>query len=68
MAELFGVKVPAINKHLKNIFESEELQERSVISILETTQKQGMATTRKIRAVQGTISISETVQQKELSV
>jgi hypothetical protein len=37
LAELFGVKVPAINKHLKNIFESGELNEHSVISILETT-------------------------------
>ena len=37
MAELFGVKVPAINKHLKNIFASGELNESSVISILETT-------------------------------
>ncbi|NQT18301.1 MAG: cell filamentation protein Fic, partial [Planctomycetes bacterium] len=31
LAELFGVKVPAINKHLKNIFESGELVEASVI-------------------------------------
>lgn len=37
LAELFGVKVPAINKHLRNIFESGELAEASVISILETT-------------------------------
>jgi hypothetical protein len=37
LAELFGVKVPAINKHLKNIFESGELVAESVISILETT-------------------------------
>jgi len=37
VAELFGVKVPAVNKHLKNIFESGELAEDSVISILETT-------------------------------
>ena len=41
MAELFGVKVPAINKHLKNILESGELQESSVISILETTAADG---------------------------
>lgn len=41
MAELFGVKVPAINKHLKNIFESGELVEQSVISILETTAADG---------------------------
>ena len=37
MATLFGVGVPAINKHLKNVFESGELQKDSVISILETT-------------------------------
>lgn len=37
LAELFGVTVPAINKHLKNIFESGELVAESVISILETT-------------------------------
>ncbi len=41
LAELFGVKVPAINKHLKNIFESGELVEASVISILETTAADG---------------------------
>jgi len=41
MAELFGVQVPAINKHLKNIFESGELCESSVISILETTAADG---------------------------
>lgn len=37
MAELFGVGVPAISKHLKNIFEESELQEDAVISILEIT-------------------------------
>lgn len=41
IAELFGVKVPAINKHLKHIFESGELEENSVISILETTASDG---------------------------
>ena len=41
LAELFGVKVPAINKHLKNIFDSGELKEASVISILETTAADG---------------------------
>jgi len=41
MAELFGVNVPAISKHLKNIFESGELKENSVISILETTAEDG---------------------------
>lgn len=37
IAQLFDVQVPAISKHLKNIFESGELDENSVISILETT-------------------------------
>ena len=41
MAELFGVKTPAISKHLKNIFNEGELKEEVVISILETTTKHG---------------------------
>ena len=41
MAELFGVKVPAISKHLKNIFNEGELNEDVVVSILETTTKHG---------------------------
>jgi hypothetical protein len=41
LAELFGVQVPAIAKHLKNIFESGELAEDSVVSILETTAADG---------------------------
>ena len=41
IAELFGVQRPAISKHLKNIFESGELQEELVISILEHTTAHG---------------------------
>ena len=41
MAELFGVKIPAISKHLSNIFETNELDESSVVSILETTAQDG---------------------------
>jgi hypothetical protein len=37
IAELFGVQRPAITKHLKNIFDSGELTEESVSSILEHT-------------------------------
>ena len=37
MAQLFGVGVPAISKHLKNIFEEGELTADSVISKMETT-------------------------------
>ena len=41
MSELFDVEVPAISKHLKNIFEEGELEEKVVISILETTTEHG---------------------------
>ena len=41
MAELFGVQRPAITKHLKKIFESQELQEEVVCSILEHTTEHG---------------------------
>lgn len=41
MADLFAVGVPAINKHLKNIFDTGELQEKAVVSILETTAAVG---------------------------
>ncbi len=41
ISELFGVGIPAISKHLKNIFDSNELDQNSVISILETTAEDG---------------------------
>ena len=41
MAELFGVKTPAISKHLKNIYESGELTPQATISKMETVQPEG---------------------------
>ena len=41
MAEVFDVNVPAISKHLKNIFEEGELIKNSVISKMETTASDG---------------------------
>ena len=41
MSELFGVQVPAINKHLKNIFEDGELREEVVVSKMEITTQHG---------------------------
>ena len=41
MAELFGVQTPAISKHLKNIFEEGELEEKVVISKMDTTTQHG---------------------------
>ena len=41
MAELFGVHIPAINKHLKNIFAEGELDENVVVSKMEITTQHG---------------------------
>ncbi|MDA3912093.1 MAG: virulence RhuM family protein [Bacteroidales bacterium] len=41
IAELFDVQVPAVSKHLKNIFESEELDEKVVVSKMEITTQHG---------------------------
>jgi len=41
IGELFGVNIPAISKHLANIFESGELQKEATLSILETVQMEG---------------------------
>ena len=52
MAELFGVQTPAINKHLKNIFEEGELDEKVVISKMEITTQHG--------AIPGKVQVKET--------
>lgn len=41
MAELFGVNIPAISKHLKKIFEDGELREEVVVSKMEITTEHG---------------------------
>ena len=49
MAELFGVGVAAISKHLDNIYESGELQREATLSVLETVQQEGVRqVTRKL--------------------
>ena len=47
MAELFGTQRQAITKHLKNIFDSEELERGSSSSILELLQKEGNRMVRR---------------------
>lgn len=39
MAQLFGVGIPAISKHLKNIFDEGELDKDVVVSPTESTYK-----------------------------
>jgi hypothetical protein len=41
IAELFDVSVPTVNEHLKNIFESDELEENSVIRNFRITATDG---------------------------
>jgi len=41
IAELFDVNVPAISKHLNNIYDSGELQKEATVSIMEIVQNEG---------------------------
>ncbi len=52
MAELFGVTVASISRHLKNIFQENELDEKVVITKIVTTTQHG--------AIQGKIQTRET--------
>jgi hypothetical protein len=48
LAELFQVGIPAVAKHIKNIYESGELHESATISKMETVQNEG---TRNVKRV-----------------
>jgi hypothetical protein len=65
MADLFGVGIPAVNKHLKNIFESGELQEDSVISILETTAEDGKKYSTNFYNLDAIISVGYRVNSRQ---
>ncbi len=62
---MFGVGVPAISKHFKNIFESEELEENSVISILETTAADGKNYKTKFYNLDAIISVGYRVNSMQ---
>lgn len=47
MAELFGVEVPAISKHLSNIYAESELQQDATVSKMEIVQKEGSRTVHR---------------------
>ena len=57
ISELYGVQRPAITKHLKNIFDSGELQEDSVSSILEHTASDGKKYKTKFYDLDAIISV-----------
>ncbi len=65
MAELFGVGVPAVSKHLKNIFASGELVEEAVISILETTAEDSKKYKTKYYNLDAIISVGYRVNSTQ---
>ncbi len=64
IAGLFEVGIPAVNKHLKNIFDSGELQENSVISILEITADDGKKYATKFYNLDAIIAVGYRVNSK----
>lgn len=65
MAELFWVQQPAIAKHLKNIFESWELKENSVYSILEYTASDDKKYKTKFYNLDAILSVWYRVNSKQ---
>lgn len=64
MAELFDVEVPAVSKHLANIFDSGELEENSVVSILETTASDGKVYKTKFYNLDAVIAVGYRVNSQ----
>ena len=64
IAELFGTGRQAITKHLKNIFNSNELEENSVCSILELTAADGKTYKTKIYNLDAILSVGYRVNSK----
>jgi len=65
MAELFGVKRPAVTKHLLNVFDSGELNESSVSSILEHTALDGKIYQTKFYNLDAIISVGYRVNSQQ---
>lgn len=65
LAELFGVKRPAITKHLGNIFTSGELAEDSVCSILEHTAGDGKTYSAKYYNLDAIIAVGYRVNSHQ---
>ena len=64
IAELFGVKQPAISKHLSNIFKEGELEKDSVHSILEYTATDGKVYSTQFYNLDAILSVGYRVNSK----
>ena len=68
MAELFEVQKAAISKHLKNIFESGELSEDSVVSKMETTAADGKRYQTNSYNLDASIAVGYRVNSKKATM
>ena len=68
IAQLYGVKQPAISKHLKNIFDSGELNENSVYSILEYTAADGKSYKTKFYNLDAILSVGYRVNSRNATL
>ena len=65
MAELFSVNVPAISKHLRNIFADHELSEDAVVSKMETTAADGKTYMTRFYNLDAIIAVGYRVNSRQ---
>lgn len=65
MSKVFEVGVPAISKHLKNIFEEKELDKDSVVSKMEITADDGKSYITEVYSLDAIIAVGYRVNSKK---
>ena len=65
MSKVFEVGVPAISKHLKNIFEENELDKNSVISKMEITADDGKNYNTEVYSLDAIIAVGYRINSKK---
>ena len=65
MAKVFDVQVPAISKHLKNIFDEDELNRNSVVSKMEITANDGKNYNTEVYNLDAIIAVGYRVNSKK---
>jgi len=65
IARLFDVEVPAISKHLGNIYETGELERKATLSILETVRREG---SRNVKRKLEYFNLAPGITEKQLEI
>ena len=65
MSKVFDVGVPAISKHLKNIFEENELDKNSVVSKMEITAPDGKNYNTEVYSLDAIIAVGYRINSKK---